>query len=552
MENRSRLTTRFLKDSLAALAIAAAVLAANAADVEKPTFTENVAPILMKRCVSCHRPGEIAPMSLLTYDEARPWAKSIREAILSRKMPPWHADPSYGHFSNDISLSQGEIDTIVRWVDQGARKGDPSKMPAAPKFSEGWKLGEPDYVLEMGTIDVPASGPDVFLDRHVRLDLPEDRWVRAVEIRPGNKQVLHHLVSFIGYIEMSGTGGGQSQRRSGGNTRQAPRVFSIWAAGTPPTIFPDGMGHSVAKNQELTFNIHIHPNGQATTDHSTVGIYFGKGTLEKNIKTGFAANPGILIPAGADNVESSASYVFRQDSRIISFFPHMHLRGKEMSFTLTHPDGRREILLNVPRYDFNWQWIYYPEKAINVAAGSRIDVVGRWDNSPSNRNNPDPTRAVEFAEGTDSEMLVGFFDYVVNEGSSSKSAQERIDVLLAPHPAQFSYFLEVPAGFTIMNWGLHLPKEGTGTFYLMEGDELLTITLRDIIWNGSEVTMRGKLIRGAGSTIPMGIRANVADSGEISGKIYIGAVPTAGAEPKGPVLAFTGKRRSEARTAAAP
>jgi hypothetical protein len=307
------------------------------------------------------------------------------------------------------------------------------------------------------------------------------------------------------------------------------------------------MGRAVSKDQEITFNVHIHPNGNATSDGSKVGIYFGRGTLEKNIRTGFAVNPGILIPAGSNNTESSAAYVFRQDSRIISFFPHMHLRGKEMTYRLTYPDHRRETLLSVPRYDFNWQWIYYPEKPIEVPAGSRLDVAARWDNSASNPNNPDPARAVEFAEGTDSEMLIGFFDYVTTEGGASKSAGERIDVLLAPHPAESSYVLEISAGFAALKWGMHLPREGTGTFYLLEGDELLTITLRDIAWNGSEISARGKLIRGAGSTIPMGIRAHVTDSGEISGKIYIGVVPAAGAEPKGPSVPFTGKRRGAAR-----
>ncbi|MGH9936836.1 MAG: thiol-disulfide isomerase, partial [Blastocatellia bacterium] len=329
--------------------------AIGAAGDKTVTFTESIAPIFLKKCASCHRPGEIAPMSLLTYEQVRPWAKSIRQAVITRAMPPWPADRAHGRFTNDISLSQSEIETIVRWVDQGARKGDPEKMPQLPQFAAGWKLGEPDYVIDLGTLEVPASGPDVFLDRHFRLNLPEDRWVRAVEIQAGNRTVLHHLVAIFGNLNMSGSPTGSSPRRAGGGQIDL-QVLSVWAAGTPPTVFPEGMGRAVKKDQELTFNLHFHPSGRAATDHSKVGIYFGKGTVKKTINTGFAANSGILIPAGSDNVEYSASYVFGKDSRIVSFFPHMHLRGKDMTYTLTYPDGRREILLSVPRYDFHWQW----------------------------------------------------------------------------------------------------------------------------------------------------------------------------------------------------
>jgi hypothetical protein len=539
-----------LRNLLRATCILAALLTgavcALAADAPKATFTEDVAPILMKRCVSCHHPGEIAPMSLLTYDDVRPWAKSIREAVLTRKMPPWQADTKIGHFSNDISLSDREIDTIVRWVDHGAARGNPSKMPAAPRFNDGWKLGEPDYVLDMGKIDVPASGPDLFLDRHVQLDLPEDRWVRAVEIQIGNRKVLHHLVTFLGVVEMSGSDG----QRPRNPISPTARILSVWAAGTPPTVFPEGMGHPVAKNQDLTFNIHLHPGGEAASDHSKVGIYFGKGKLEKTIRTGLTGNPGILIPAGADNVGSSASYVFGSDTQIISLFPHMHLRGKDMSYTLTYPDGRRETVLSVPRYDFNWQWLYYPEKHLEVPRGTRLDVTAHWDNSASNRNNPDPKRTVEFGEGTDSEMLVGFFEFIVNDTKPPMPPRDRVDLLLATHSTDASYILDFASGLPL-KMGMHVPKDGngTGTLYVVQGELLLTVTLRDIAWKGSEMTAVGKVIRGAGATIPMGIRATVNDAGEMTGKMYIGSVPAAGVEPKGPVLSFTGKRREEPRAA---
>ncbi|HEU4388543.1 MAG TPA: hypothetical protein VFV34_12150, partial [Blastocatellia bacterium] len=334
---------------------------------------------------------------------------------------------------------------------------------------------------------------------------------------------------------------------SGGGSAIDINILSIWAAGTPPTVFPEGMGRAIKKNQDLTFNMHFHPNGRAATDHSKVGIYFGKGTLGKTIVTGFAANIGILVPAGTDNVESNASYVFSKDSRIISFFPHMHLRGKDMTYTLTYPDGRREILLRVPRYDFHWQWIYYPEMAIEVPRGSRIDLVAHWDNSASNRNNPDPTRTVEFGEGTDAEMMIGFFDYVVEDPRPPTSSQDKLNNLLAGYPSQSTYTLDLRIGPFPSKYGIHIPKDGTGTFHIVEGDMQVTITLRNINWNGSDVTMEGRMVRLPGATFPIGIRARVSDEGDISGKIFLGRVPPAGVEPRGPSVPFTGKRWDQPR-----
>jgi mono/diheme cytochrome c family protein len=533
------------------VALAAAFIAAGASAAQaEVNYASDVAPIMMKHCVSCHRPGEIAPMSLLTYDDARPWATSIREAVVTRKMPPWQADPGHGKFRNDISLSQREIDTVVQWVDGGARRGDLKKMPPAPKFAEGWQMGEPDLVVDLDELTVPESGPDVFLDLHKKVSLPDDRWIRAVEIRPGNRKVLHHLVTFLGWVEMSGTPGGRAQRPGGGPS-DPPRILSIWAAGTPPTVFPDGMGHPVKKEADLTFNVHLHPYGEKATDHTKVGIYFGSGELKSTLRTGFAVNTGILIPPGSDGTESKASHVFSQDCQVISLFPHMHFRGKSMRFELTYPDGRRDVLLDVPKYDFNWQWLYYPEKALEVPKGSRLDVVARWDNSTGNRSNPDPSRTVEFGEGTDSEMLIGFFEYTNVTTEKPKTMRERLDVLLAAHPEASSYVLDVNAGMAAFNWGIDIPKEGPGTFYLLEREQTLTITLRDIVWNGQDVTLSGKLIRGAGRTIPMGVRARVTESGEITGKLFIGNLVTGPEDPKGPSLPFKGKRRDAAPVSAA-
>ncbi|MEK7793658.1 MAG: hypothetical protein AAB353_03970, partial [Candidatus Hydrogenedentota bacterium] len=434
------------------------------------TFTENVAPIFMENCVICHRPGEIAPMSLLSYEEARPWAKSIRNKVALHEMPPWDGDPASLPMSNDISLDQKDIDTILAWIDQGAARGPLDKMPKAPKFASDWKMGEPDYVIDMGEFDVAATGDDVFITKAFRLSLPENQWIRAVEVKPGNNKVLHHLVGFKGFFEM-----GEGTNISEGvqikpSERRSIDIFSIWAAGSPPAIFPDGTGHPFAKDQLVSFNIHYHPYGEATRDHSKVGIYFGKGELKKEITTGFAMNTGIEIAANEKSEPWRASYVFGNDSRIVSFFPHMHQRGQSMKYDLTTPDGKTRTLLNVPNYDFNWQWHYVLEKALDVPKGSRLDVFATWDNSAEKAGNPDPLQEIVFGEGSNAEMHIGFFEFVPKEGIAARpvATQENVGPLLALHPAEESYRVEIGGGLGKLVWGLHLPKECRGTFYIIE------------------------------------------------------------------------------------
>lgn len=510
---------------------------------DAPTFTKDIAPIFVQRCVACHRPGEIAPMSLMTFDETRPWAKSIRQKVANREMPPWDADPAFGSFRNDISLKQEDIDTIVSWVDAGTPRGDMADMPPMPEFSDTWKLGEPDYVIDMGAFDIPADAEDIFITKAVRLDMPEKRWIRAVEVQPGDRQVLHHLVGFKGFFEM---GEGGANVTEGITVRPDERrdlnVFSIWAAGTPPTEFAKGMGHEFTTDQLLSFSIHYHPYGTETRDESKVGLYFGEGELAKQITAGFALNTGIQILPDSMSKDLRASYVFNQDVQLVSFFPHMHQRGKSMTYTLTRPTGETETLLRVPDYDFNWQWLYFSEEPIDVPAGSRLDVVANWDNRASNLNNPDPSQVIEFGAGTNYEMLIGFFDFIPKEGRDPKPAPPAaaLDALMAVHPSNESYKLSV-GGMDSMALGLHLPASGDATVYLIEGSTILTMTARDVDWiSDHEAIFNAKVVRDAGRTIPFGVYADVANPADVKGHVYIGRPAPKKPDASQAVFQFTG------------
>jgi len=381
-------------------------------DADAVVYTSDVAPILMQNCVSCHRPGEIAPMSLLTYEESRPWAKSIKKAVSTRTMPPWFADPAHGEWANNPSLTTSEIDTIVAWVDQGARQGDASLMPPAPVFTDGWQLGEPDFVFSLPTVEIPAEGPDLFPTPITSLQIPERRWVRAVEVRPEDPEVNHHQVIFM-------TGREAIQEQGYFN------ILAVWAAGTAPTVFPEGAGRWVNPGDLLVLNQHYHPNGvDARTDTTRVGLYFGEGELEDEIQAILAGTMDFKIPAGAENHELVVTHEILADSKIISYFPHMHLRGKDMTFTATYPDGTREVLLNVPSYDFDWQLFYYPKEPKFLPKGTQIEILAHYDNSSANVNNPDPTRTIGFGLKTTDEMMFGVFELIEEKSEAEEEEAE--------------------------------------------------------------------------------------------------------------------------------
>jgi hypothetical protein len=389
-------------------AILVLATAANKPGANQVTFSKDVAPILYKSCAGCHRPGEIAPMSLLTYQEVRPWAKSIRERVVQRSMPPWSADPKYGHWANDPRLSQKEIDTITAWVDVGAPQGDAKDMPQMPKFPEGWTIGTPDAVIAMQEeYTVPADGTVPYLYFTMPTGFTEDKWIQAMEIRPGNRSVVHHVIAYAQdpNVKDSNPGGEGELRRGrthlGGIT---PNKTGI--------VFGNGTARLIKKGSNIVFQMHYTTNGQVSKDRTKIGFVFAKEPAKRMLMTGNAADARFAIPPGAPNHEVKASKTFNEDVLITSFMPHMHVRGKAFTYTAVFPDGRSEILLNVPKYDFNWQLTYIPKQPILLPKGTRLDCVAYFDNSTKNKFNPDPTQTVRWGDQTWEEMMIGWYTYV--------------------------------------------------------------------------------------------------------------------------------------------
>ena len=391
-------------------------VAALAAPAPKVTFTKDVAPIFYSRCVECHRPGEIAPMSLLTYESARPWAKSIREKVSARVMPPWHADPKYGKFENDPSLSAKEIETIVAWADSGAPKGNDKDMPAAPKFTDGWTIGQPDVVFEMPEAHaVPAEGVVPYLYFTMPTNFTEDKWIQALEIRPGNRAVVHHVIAFATAPGTNGRGqggeGGSGRGQLGGITPNKTGV-----------VFSPGTGRLIKAGSNIVFQMHYTPNGTAVKDRTRIGLVFSKEPPKQILVTGNAMNFAFRIPAGDPNYEVVASKTFNEDTTITSFMPHMHFRGKDFTYTATYPDGRSEILLSVPKYDFNWQLTYKLKEPLTLPKGTKLTCVAHFDNSPGNKYNPDPSKEVKWGDQTWEEMMIGWFSTVKDAPAKTMSA----------------------------------------------------------------------------------------------------------------------------------
>jgi hypothetical protein len=415
------------------------------------TFSKDVAPIFYKNCVVCHRPNDLAPMSLLTYKEARPWARSIKEKVISREMPPWQADPHYGQFANDKRLSQEDVATITAWVDGGAKEGNPKDLPPAPRFSDDWQLGKPDVVLSMQQdYAIEASGPDEYIRFVIPVNLTEMKWIRAVEIHPGNKRVVHHAVAFLQTPEMiaaakasgesldatpaassmfykDGTlvrtkadapvyddgcnapGGGFA--RGSGQETIGP-LLGFYAPGKDVDEFPAGTAKFIRPGSNVIIEMHYSKTtGKPETDRTTLGLFFAKEAPDQVIQSNGALNHYFRIPPGATNHEVTACYKFSNDALLYTLMPHMHKRGKDMKYDLVYPDGRRETLLAV-KYNFAWQSMYRFKEPLRVPRGSQLVVTAHYDNSERNKWNPDPTKAVRWGDPTYDEMLVGYMDYV--------------------------------------------------------------------------------------------------------------------------------------------
>lgn len=398
------------------------------------TFHKDVLPILQNRCQECHRSGEIAPMSLMTYSETRPWAKAIKAAVVTRTMPPWTADPHYGKFSNDRSLSQSEIDTLVSWIDSGAKEGNPKDAPKPREFVQSWSIGKPDVVFEMPTaVEVPASGTVDYTYEIIPTNFKEDMWVQAAEARAGARKSMHHVIAFLRppgstWFKDKPLGtpfipdrGARGQRDAQGQAFS--ELLIGWAPGLQPTILEPGQAKLVPAGTDIVLQLHYTPNGNPTSDKTKIGLIFAKEPPKERVMTMNAINAFLKIPPGDPNYESHAQVTLGQDVKLVSMMPHMHLRGKDFEYDAVYPTGERQILLKVPHYDFNWQLSYALEKQLLLPKNTRIECSAHHDNSANNKYNPDPTKEVRWGDQTWEEMMIGWFDYTVE--SPNTIAQER-------------------------------------------------------------------------------------------------------------------------------
>ncbi len=360
--------------------------------VGKVTYATEVAAILQNKCQTCHRPGQVGPFSLVSYDDANKHSAMIREVLEERRMPPWHADPRYGHFVNDRSLTALERATLMAWVDQGSPLGDAAKVPAPKTFSEGWSIGKPDVVFEIPeTYYIPAQGVVSYVYFRVPSNFKEDMWVQAAEAVPGDRSVVHHIIVYV-------------------NDPKAQKP------GEAPSVFPEGTAKRIPAGADLLFQIHYTPVGQVKTDRSKLGLVFSKTKPRREAFTVGIANPDLLLPPKTDDVVVASSMVFDGSARLLSLFPHMHLRGKDFKFTITKPNQSPEVVLSVPAYDFGWQTYYVLAEPMELPKGTRIDCLAHFDNSDKNPYNPDPNKLVRWGEQTFEEMMIGYLDMDVPVG----------------------------------------------------------------------------------------------------------------------------------------
>jgi hypothetical protein len=386
-----------------------------------PTFTRDVAPILQSHCQTCHRPGEAGPFSMLTYEETRPWAAAMKEAVQRSKMPPWFADPHYGKFSNANLLKQSDIDTIVAWANAKAPKGDPEDMPPPIEWIDGWQIGKPDLVMQLPMpFDVPASGVVDYQHIIVPTGFTEDRWVRAAEVRPTDRAVVHHIIAFVrepksNWFRTEKPGqffiAPQVKTEAQPDTSALPSDFLVgYAPGQPAEILQPGQAKLIKAGSDIVFQVHYTPNGKATRDQTKLGIVFAKEPPTQRVLTLSATNGTFKIPPGDPDYRVDASFEVGTQVELTGLHPHMHGRGKDFLYKLVYPTGESQTLLSVPSYNWHWQNWYTLENPILLPKGTKIECTAHFDNSPNNPDNADPKKEVRWGEQSWDEMMVGFFN----------------------------------------------------------------------------------------------------------------------------------------------
>jgi hypothetical protein len=392
--------------------------------VATPTFYKDVAPILQNHCQSCHRPGQIGPMSLVTYAQARAKAKAIEQMVRSRKMPPWFADPQFGHFANDPSLTADEIQTISTWVESGTPAGDPHDAPASKQWVEGWNIPQPDRVIQMPKpVVIPARGDIEYTYEIVPAGFSEDKWVQMSEIRPSSRQHVHHAVVYIRPPDSQWLRNAPIGEPFTASSLADPHLqhdahwtdsdmLLVYAPGSSPDQWPDGMAKFIPAGSDLVFQMHYTTNGHADRDQTSAGLVFAKQLPAQRVLTLQLTNDHFVIPPETDNYRVEVWGTLPNDATLLGFLPHMHLRGKRFEYNILHEATHIETLLRV-NYDFYWQLSYRLAEPRPLKAGTKIQAVAWYDNSSKNSHNPDPHASVTWGDQTYDEMMVGFFDVAV-------------------------------------------------------------------------------------------------------------------------------------------
>lgn len=428
----------------AAVLLSAALLPAGESVSPRPvTFNRDIAPVFYRNCVVCHHPNDIAPMSLVTYKDARPWAAAIREAVAKRQMPPWHADPSVGEFRNDARLSASDIALIETWVKTGAQEGNPADLPPAPVFHDGWHM-QPDLVLAIPPEQVASAAQDEYEYIYVPTGFTEDKWIQVAEVLPGDRRVVHHAtVSVVSpdqvpkseaHREKSAAGADKYRYTTGkvqhlrpevpviddgcsdpnggalpGEKQYINRVPAIYLPGHLPEVRPPGYALRIPAGSYLQFQIHYSNRlGRTVTDRTAIGLVFAKQPVLHEVAQYEIWNNMFLLPPNDPNHRVTSCFTLPKDVTAVAYTAHMHYRGKSMQTEAIFPDGRRQMLFSVPRYDFHWQETYFLKHQFVLPKGTKLVTTAYFDNSANNPLNPDPSRAIRWGEPSDEEMM-GFW-----------------------------------------------------------------------------------------------------------------------------------------------
>jgi hypothetical protein len=424
-EDTEDIVRHFVVYILFVLSIVSA-LAAQTVKPPAPTFYKDVLPILQQHCQVCHRAGEIAPLPFVTYQQTSSWADQINDAVRAKRMPPWFANPKYGHFSNDISLTPEEISTISSWADARAPAGHPHDAPPPPHWAKEWNIPQPDLVLKMSKpVVIPANGDVEYTYEIVPTNFNEDRWVQMSEVRPSSRMNVHHAVIYIRPPDSKWLRGAPlgvpftaSSLRDEHLRHQAHEtdtdMLLVYAPGSSPDEWPDGMAKFIPAHSDLVFQMHYTTNGHAANDQTSIGMVFSKQPPRQRVLTLQLANDHdtIPIPPGAEDYRVEVHGTLPNDATLLSFFPHMHLRGKRFEYNIVHPDKTIETLLKV-NYDFYWQLSYKLAEPRPLKSGTDLQAIAWYDNSRHNQHNPDPDSPVTWGDQTYNEMMVGFFDVAV-------------------------------------------------------------------------------------------------------------------------------------------